>query len=814
MRLFAGVALACALAPHAHAARPFTIEDQLSLQDFGRVAFSPDGRWLIAERYGRWKDAPSFDHEFLDQLTTSRLVVSDLRAGASPRALLVEDAKAGDTFGEFSPDGSRVLVFRLKDRRREMGVAALATGEVNWSGLTVDPEIWTAQARWRGDHQVVVIARAPQAPSMLLGSGWQTPAPPPAPWAAHGRGEYSGVMLGAGRYAGRNPPPASYDLALFDLATGAARVLAHGGFVDLLISPDRRMVALSQEAELTAPSDGGVIQFSYPPRRRRLVLVDLDSAAAVHPCPGCDLAQNTWAWSPDSQAVVAAVRDGQAFDAPYGYWRLDHEGSASALAPSLGVGLVSAGNMATPTGQVHWLGSDPAVLAQPVGGDRADWWRLTAKGPLKLTGSLAAPQGTALAADAQGLLIRTAAGLVRLPPQGPPRLLPPAGLQWQTSRALPGRSTGLLLAEVDGRGRLIATTGAQGPAAVAQKDAALKAFSSRGDVAAIVKDEHGVRTLMLYRPRARAQALVTINADLAEVQFSQPVAIKHLGKHGEALTSWLYLPPDHKAGDARPVIIVPYAGERYDRPPRQFEPGSVFPLTNVQLMVAKGYAVIAPSLPLTPGEDAAPGLADAILRIVDAAHAQYPGLSSNRLALWGQSFGGWSSLIAGAQSPRFKALIATAPATDLVTLHSSLRPVSLAVPEVGMSLSGMQGWAEGGQAHMGGPPWTALDRYVRNSPLFQADKITAPVMLVYGDMDFDTSQVTSMFMSLARQGKDVQLLYYRGENHLIVNPANVRDLHQRAFAFLADALGPASATGAASPSGSPLPPALEIRPSQ
>jgi len=239
---------------------------------------------------------------------------------------------------------------------------------------------------------------------------------------------------------------------------------------------------------------------------------------------------------------------------------------------------------------------------------------------------------------------------------------------------------------------------------------------------------------------------------------------------------------------------VPYNGDRYDRPPPQFEPGSVFPLTNVQLMVAQGYAVIAPSLPLARDEEPAPGLADALLAIVDAAYAQYPGVSATRLALWGQSFGGWSTLMAGAQSPRFKALVATAPVTDLVTIHDNIRPVGLAVPEVGLSLTNMQGWAEGGQGRMGGPPWTARERYLRNSPLYSADKITAPVMLVYGDMDFDTTQVTAMFMSLSRQGKDAQLLYYRGENHMVVNPANLRDLHQRAFAFLADALGPVPTT--------------------
>lgn len=795
MRLSAGLALACALAAAQAQARPFTIDDQLSVQDFGRVAFSPDGRWLIAERYGRYKDAPSFDHEFLDHASTSRLLISDLRGDAKPRPLLAEDPRAGDTFGEFSPDGARVLIFRLKDHRREMGVATLATGEVVWSGLTADPEIWTSQARWRNAHQVVVIARAPDTPSMLLGSGWQTQARTQAAWAANSRGEYSGVALGAGRYADLNPEPAAYALALFDLDSGRSRVLVRGAFVEMLISPDRRTVAVSREAELTAPADGGVLSLSYPARRRRLVLVDLDTGATARPCPRCDLAQNTWAWSPDSQALVAAARDEPDFDAPFRYWRLELAGPVTPLAGNLRVGLVKAGNMAVPTGQVAWLGSDPVVLATPIKAERADWWRLTAKGPINLTGAFAAPQGTAMAADTAGLLISTASGLVRLPREGQALALAPPTVQWQGPRPLPGRPVTHLLADEDGRGRLLSTSGAQGLAASAPKDAVLKSFSSRGDVAAIVKDGHGVRTLTLFRPKSRPVPLATINTELADVEFSQAQPITHAGRRGEALTSWLYLPAGHKPGDDRPVILVPYTGDRYDRPPRQFEPGAPFPLTNVQLMVAEGYAVIAPSLPLEPGEEASTDLAASMLLIVDAAAAQYPGVSTSKIASWGQSFGGWSTLMAGAQSARFKALVATAPVTDLITLHGSMRPVSLAVPEVGMSLTNMQGWAEGGQGRMGGPPWTAHERYVRNSPLLQADKITAPVMLVYGDMDFDTTQVTAMFMSLARQGKDVQLLYYRGENHMIVNPANVRDVYQRAFAFLADALRPAKATG-------------------
>lgn len=815
MRLLAGIALACAITTaSAHAERAFTIEDQLAMEDFGRVAFSPDGRWLVAERYGRWRDAPNFDHEFLNHQTTSQIFVTDLRTDAPPRPLLAQDPQAGDTFGAFSPDGARILVFRLKDHRREMGVVTLATGAVRWSGLTVDPEVWTAQARWRGNRQVVLIARAPEAPSILLGAGWQTQARTHAAWTANSRGDYSGVVLGAGRYAGLNPPPPDYSLAVFDVDTGRSRVLATGAFFELLVSPDGETVAASQDGELTQPDAAvPVVRFSSPQRRRHLILIDLDTGAVARPCPRCDLAPGTWAWSPDGKSLVAAARDAPGFEAAYGYWRFDVRGAWAPLAPDLRVNLVTGGGIFNLTGQVAWLGSDPVVLAKAEGGQRPDWWRVGAKGPINLTKAFGAPAGRALAGGADGVLVSSSSGLVRLSPQGTAKIVAPATVNWQSPRGLPGLPAGRVLGKVDGAATLLTPDGHRRSAGAPMADARLMDTSPKGDVAAIVKDGHGVRTLVLYRPGAAPRGLLTLNTALADVSFSPPIAVVHKGRHGEALTSWLYLPPDRRAGDARPLIVVPYAGDRYDRAPAGFEPGSVTPLTNVQLMVAKGYAVLVPSLPIDLGQEPGPGLAEAVLAAVDAAHSQHPAFSPDRLAVWGQSFGGWTSLMLGAQSPRFKALIASAPPTDLATVHGNLRMASFAVPEVYMTLTGMQGWAEGGQGRMGGPPWAAVDRYVRNSPLLQADKITAPVMLIYGDMDFDPTQVAAMFQSLSRQGKDVQLLYYRGEGHVIGNPANLRDLHQRAFAFLTDVLGPISPPsggGAAVPAPSPS----AIRPSQ
>jgi dipeptidyl aminopeptidase/acylaminoacyl peptidase len=41
-----------------------------------------------------------------------------------------------------------------------------------------------------------------------------------------------------------------------------------------------------------------------------------------------------------------------------------------------------------------------------------------------------------------------------------------------------------------------------------------------------------------------------------------------------------------------------------------------------------------------------------------------------------------------------------------------------------------------------------------------------------------------MFTALYRLGRDVELLRYAGEGHLLASPANIRDQWQRLFAWL------------------------------
>lgn len=801
MRNFAALVLACALGVSpARAERPFTVEDLVSLEDLGRVAFSPDGRWLVVERQGPFKDAPNFDHEWLHGQTISRLLLMDMNASGSARPLLRADPQGGDAFGAFSPDGARVLVFRLKEHRREMGVVTLATGAIRWSGLTVEAEFWSAAARWRNDHEVIVIDKPPEVASLLLGAGWQTQARLSAAWRDQGRGRYSGVVLGSGRYRDLTPAPQALSLVAFDAINGAVRPLAKGAFSDMLLSPDGASAAMLEEDGLTQPDAsipralGGQLA-----RWRRLSLVDLKTGARTIPCPRCDVLARSWAWSSDSKALVAAARDGDRYASPYGYWRFPLPGAAERLAPDLVVNEDARDLMVQPRGQAAWVGGEPAGLARRSGDARVDWWTLGAT-PRNLTARLDKPMGLAAAASGDALVVRTARGAFRLGGAGEPRLVADRDARLTPGQTLVGTRPSALLDPRGSKTRIFAADGTTVPAAPVDPALQVLAFSPRsGAVAAAARDAHGVTRLIVLRRGGSPVPVTTLNLDLASVRFAEAIAVPHTGIHGEPLTSWLYLPAGHTASDNRGLVVVPYPGNRHDAAPASDAPGAACFDTCIQLMVAKGYAVLAPSLPLAMDEPPAPRLAEGMLLAVDAARQQQAGLSATKLAVWGHSYGGYGALLAGAESSQFKAVIASAPITDLGWMHDTGRLGALAAPEAYLTLGGFAAYTEAGQGRMGAKPEEAPDLYRANSPRYQAGKITAPVLMFFGDLDFGVIMAQGMFSALARDGKDAQLVVYRGEQHVPISPENTRDLYRRAFAFLEEAFGgPETVDGAPS----------------
>jgi dipeptidyl aminopeptidase/acylaminoacyl peptidase len=97
---------------------------------------------------------------------------------------------------------------------------------------------------------------------------------------------------------------------------------------------------------------------------------------------------------------------------------------------------------------------------------------------------------------------------------------------------------------------------------------------------------------------------------------------------------------------------------------------------------------------------------------------------------------------------------------------------------------------------MAAPPWREPQRYLRNSPLFQVEHVTTPVLLIQGDLDAVPIEQNEQYISaLHRLGKRGRFVRYWGEGHLLRSPANIRDMWQRILAWMDEFHGDPAAIG-------------------
>jgi dipeptidyl aminopeptidase/acylaminoacyl peptidase len=301
---------------------------------------------------------------------------------------------------------------------------------------------------------------------------------------------------------------------------------------------------------------------------------------------------------------------------------------------------------------------------------------------------------------------------------------------------------------------------------------------------------NGVSSVEVVLPGDAPREVLTINANLADVTTARILRVVHKGSTGELLTSWLYLPGAKTLkGPRPPMVVMPYPSDIFPQPAISTLPGELrFPV-HPQVLVGAGYAVLMPSLPFDrAASEPMTGIAAQILKVVDAAVATGE-VDGERLALLGHSFGAYAAMASATQTNRFKAIIAIAGISDLVSYWGVMPVHYRVVPQDGLFFAAMAGLAERGHPHQEAPPWSNPGRYIRNSPLLAANRIQTPMMLVHGDQDeVGPNQSEEMFAALYRQGKDAKLVTYWGEGHAILSPANVRDLYARVFSFLGDHL--------------------------
>ena len=151
-------------------------------------------------------------------------------------------------------------------------------------------------------------------------------------------------------------------------------------------------------------------------------------------------------------------------------------------------------------------------------------------------------------------------------------------------------------------------------------------------------------------------------------------------------------------------------------------------------------------------------------------------VDKDRIGLTGHSWGGYETAFLITQTDLFKAAVAGAPLTDLISMYNTI---------YGSTGDMNTRWFESSQDRFKGGHWEYFDDYVRNSPVFFAQNVKTPLLILHNDKDgaVDFHQGIEYYNVLRRLQKPVILLQYEGEGHALRNFANRMDYAIRTQEF-------------------------------
>jgi len=232
----------------------------------------------------------------------------------------------------------------------------------------------------------------------------------------------------------------------------------------------------------------------------------------------------------------------------------------------------------------------------------------------------------------------------------------------------------------------------------------------------------------------------------------------------------LYKPENFDPANKYPVIFY-YYEKLSDGLNAYLPPGPDHGPINIPYYVSHGYLVFAPDIHYRLG---APG--DSALRAIVSAATELkkrPYVDGDHLGLQGHSFGGYETNYVVTHSGMFAAAAEGSGASDYVGNYASLWGPNSAM-----------GYYERSQGRMGATLWQQPTAYIENSPIFNADKVTTPLLMMSNKKDEGVpfTQGIELFTALRRLGKRVWMLQYDDGDHT-VNGKDALDLQTRTLQF-------------------------------
>ena len=815
--------------------RALSLDDMMKVEGFGSAVADPTGRWFVFERLRPYDEADDFSFRtYAYKKTGQQLWRYNILHGGDPERLPGLNLDPHSYVLGYSPAGSHMAIMQYRYGDLKL-LACRGSGEVC---ISIGPPPAFSRTGehnpvWISEDEIAFAASVENVRPALTSVRAHTGRVLIEAWWNAWKGDVATSSAIRTQKRDQSDQQAEGRLVVANANTGQAKVMAQGLYADLRLSPNKKLLAsLSVSKPRSIEADELTIA---DPRKYGLRLFNLKSREERVLAPRLEFFPYSLSWSPDSQRIVGfGWHENESFEDGR-FYSVEVQSGKVVSFDHYGLDLVSERERKwrhRPE-RVMFLGDSIVVYARPIppnepqtprfsfSDDYSDdrpaphWFALAPDGGVRnLTNGLNGVSGVPLHQGRDQITIMAKDGVYRL---------------FDDGRRIS------LIPKVEGDLRFHQLGNAATSGSVIRPD-----FSNL----ALLTDnyEEGTRLFMLNFSEGHENEVTvfdtlvrnvvplagTVTGDAILFEGGSPTGrglfvtstksypvvkeVARINKHldGLMLGAWksfsyevhdpeglvppmqvnscVLLPPNYTSEAPVPLIVDVYPG---------LTPNCAAPaeITNPDpnspyLWAARGYAYAQLALPhelIWTDEGPIAGIDELVLAGVDDLVAQ--GIADpERLALYGFSQGGVSALYIAAKTRRFKAVIAMNSWADFFSHYFGSSGVYSSV--YGMYIgndSARYDAVDLSAFGIGRTPFEDPEVYYRNSPVFLAPQIDAPVLLIHSDMDgFSMSQFDEMFGALKRSGKEARYVRYWGEGHGPSSPANIQDMWERIDDFLQD----------------------------
>lgn len=255
------------------------------------------------------------------------------------------------------------------------------------------------------------------------------------------------------------------------------------------------------------------------------------------------------------------------------------------------------------------------------------------------------------------------------------------------------------------------------------------------------------------------------NPQQSEYNWGASELVRWVSGEGVPLSGVLVKPENFDPAKKYPMIVYFY--ERLsDQLHRHRVPAPSASTINPTVYASNGYLVFMPDIPYEigfPGESSEQAIIPGVLSLIDRGF-----VDRQRIGIQGQSWGGYQVAFLVTRTNLFRAACAGAPVSNMFSAYGGIRWGSGLV-------RAMQ--YEKGQSRIGATIWDKPLLYIENSPVFWADRVNTPLLMMHNDKDGAVPwyQGIEYFTALRRLQKPVWLVVYNNEDHNLTRRPNQKD---------------------------------------